>query len=232
MRRFVDTTAQSFGGAVVPKNGVFRYDLRRAPSLIRDTVGRDEFTARYELPVDEGVLYLTRTHPIVEHLAAHVMDTALDPIAESIARRCGVIYTNVEKRTTLLLLRLRYHIITKRRGEPDAQLLAEDCRVIGFWGAPDRAEWLDSGDAQIDQLLNARPTRNIEKPQATTFVEKVIDGFDDLRPHLDEYARWRGDEILDAHQRVRESTKATGVRYEIEPQLPPDVLGIYVYLPA
>ena len=63
-------------------------------------------------------------------------------------------------------------------------------------------------------------------------MQKVIDDFDLLRPHLEEYAGQRGDEILEAHRRVREATRLTGVKYEIEPQLPVDVLGIYVYLPA
>ncbi|MCK4511442.1 SWF/SNF helicase family protein [bacterium] len=231
--RFLNTAVQSYGGAIVPKKGVTRYDLRHTPSIVRDAVGMDGFTAKFELPVDEGVLHLTRTHPVIENLAAHVMDTALDPVADSIARRCGVIYTSaVETRTTLLLLRLRYHIITKRKGREDSQLLAEDCRVIGFCGAPDKAKWLDDDQDQIEQLLNAKPSRNIDAAQASGFVQKVIDDFDALRSHLDEYAKRRGDEILDAHRRVRESIKVTGVRYEIEPQLPPDMLGIYVFLPA
>jgi len=41
----------------------------------------------------------------------------------------------------------------------------------------------------------------------------------------------RGEELLEAHQRVRLATKTRNVRYRVEPQLPPDVLGIYVFLP-
>jgi len=52
-------------------------------------------------------------------------------------------------------------------------------------------------------------------------------------------ARQRGEELLEAHQRVRRASKARrssrgsygNVHYRVEPQLPPDVLGIYVYLP-
>jgi hypothetical protein len=54
---------------------------------------------------------------------------------------------------------------------------------------------------------------------------KLIDAAQDLRfPVLDE--------LLDAHRRVRTAAATKGVRYRVEPQLPPDVLGIYVYLPA
>ena len=42
---------------------------------------------------------------------------------------------------------------------------------------------------------------------------------------------YRDGELLEAHQRVRRASKIRKVRYRVEPQLPPDVLGIYVYLP-
>jgi hypothetical protein len=37
--------------------------------------------------------------------------------------------------------------------------------------------------------------------------------------------------ILTAHERVREAVKAKGLRHRVEPKLPVDVLGLYVYLP-
>jgi hypothetical protein len=44
-------------------------------------------------------------------------------------------------------------------------------------------------------------------------------------------AKARGEELLEAHRRVRQAAKMKDVSYRVEPQLPPDVLGIYVYLP-
>ena len=38
-------------------------------------------------------------------------------------------------------------------------------------------------------------------------------------------------DLLQAHQRVRAAAKTRNLRYRVEPQLPPDVLGIFVYLP-
>jgi hypothetical protein len=77
------------------------------------------FIARFDLPVKDSELYLSRTHPLVEGLATYVMDTALDPLGQGLARRCGVVRTSrVARRTTLLLVRLRYHIIT-RHGEQE-----------------------------------------------------------------------------------------------------------------
>jgi hypothetical protein len=44
-------------------------------------------------------------------------------------------------------------------------------------------------------------------------------------------ARRRGEEILEAHRCVRKAMRITGVAQRIEPKLPVDVLGVYVYLP-
>jgi hypothetical protein len=44
--------------------------------------------------------------------------------------------------------------------------------------------------------------------------------------------RLRGDELLAAHTRVRIAARMQGVRHSVEAQLPPDVLGVYVYLPV
>ncbi len=68
--------------------------------------------------------------------------------------------------------------------------------------------------------------------QAADFVQRVITGFEQLAPQLQAIAQQRGAELLDAHRRVRAAARIRGVKYEVVPQLPPDVLGIYVYLPA
>jgi len=135
----------------------------------------------------------------------------------------------VAGRTTLLLVRFRYHILTTVGGETKP-LLAEDCRVIGFRGTPASAEWLSATDAE--SLLEAAPDENVPDDVARNFVQRAIDDFDHVRPRLDQLARERGKELLAAHQRVRQAMRRTGVKYDIEPQLPPDVLGMYVYLPV
>jgi superfamily II DNA or RNA helicase len=207
------------------------FDLSETPQALKDAIGgRKVFQARFELPVQDGQLYLNRTHPIVEGLATHVMDTALDAITDSVARRCGVIRTEkVERRTTLLLTRFRFHIIAKQ-GDEEHPLLAEDCQVLAFTGSPDKAAWLEPDQAEA--LLDATPDANITADQATGFLQKVIDQFGSLSPHLEAVAQQRGNDLLEAHRRVRSASKLKGVRYRVEPQLPPDILGIYMFLPV
>ncbi|HOU14098.1 MAG TPA: helicase-related protein [Anaerolineae bacterium] len=230
VQRFVETAVQLHGGTVVHKPRYVEIHLPNHAAL-REAVGNgDGFAACFELPAPEGARYLTRTHPVVEGLATYVLDAALDPLLEGVARRSGVIRTRaVAIRTTLLLLRLRYHLVTQRDGQT-VELLAEDCQTVGFTGAPETAQWLTS-DA-VEALLNAEPAGNIAPQQATQFLERVLDGFDRLRPHLEETAQARGAALLEAHQRVRTAARLKGTRVDVRPHLPPDVLGIYVLLPA
>jgi len=125
-------------------------------------------------------------------------------------------------------VRFRYHIISIH-GEQEKPLLAEDCQVLAFEVSVQTPQWLDSANAEF--LLQAKPDANISSDQASDFIRKVVEGFDAFRPHLEEVARQQGEVLLEAHQRVRRASKIRNVRYRVEPQLPPDVLGIYVYLP-
>jgi hypothetical protein len=192
--------------------------------------GQARLLARFELPVPDGVAYLSRTHPAVEGLAAYVMDAALDPLLDGRARRCGALRTAaVPTRTTLLLLRLRHHVVTLRRGE-ESQLLAEECIVAGFRGAPESAIWLS--EAEAEALLDVEPAGNLLPQQAANFVRQVTDGIGHLRTHVDQLAVERAEELLEAHRRVRVASRQPGQRYDVRPQLPVDVLGVYVLLPG
>ena len=219
-------------GAQVSDGEPLRVNLREAPLALRDALGEQTpttFRARFSPPVQAGELLLNRTHPLVETLAAHTLDGALDPLGASPARRCGAIRTGaVERRTTLLLLRYRFHLL-QGRGAATEALLAEDCALLAFAGAPSQAEWLSEDQAVA--LLAAGVDANISAEQATAFISRVTEEFAALTPAIAAEARRRGDALLTAHQRVRAASRLTG-SYRVEPQLPADVLGIYCYLPS
>lgn len=230
VRRFVEE-ALAAHGAIVHGGDPVKIDLREVVRPLRETIAEgDEIVARFELPVEERVAYLERTHPVVERLAGYVMDTALGAEADGRARRAGAIRTTaVDRRTTLLLVRFRYHLLT-RRGADDERLLAEDCVTLAFEGAPESPTWLEP--ARAEALLGAAPAGNVTADQARDFVARVVEGFASIRPHVDRIAAERGRELLDAHRRVRQAASMRGVSQRVEPVLPADVLGVYVYLPV
>ncbi|MFN8176410.1 MAG: helicase-related protein [bacterium] len=233
---FVRTGLQA-AGATVTKGEPMRVVLRGLPGSLRDALGAlghtDEFEAVFRpaaLGNRDDRSLLARTHPFVEGLASWFLETALDPMAKSPARRCGVVRTKaVTKRTTLLLLRLRFHLVTRSRDGAERALLAEDQALAGFQGAADRAEWVPA--AELQPLLDAQPAGNPVPEADRHLLEEVRLRFDLLVPRLERIASERADELLDAHRRVRKAAQVSLRSLRVEPQ-PPDVLGLYVYLPV
>src|SRR5439155_677338 len=204
-------------------------DAREVARGLVDRLPAAEFRAAFTYPPPKGITYVGRTHPIVEAVAAHVVDGAIDPVVDGPARRCGAIRTRaVGLRTTLLVVRHRFEI-TERRRDGVRTEIAEECRLLAFRGAPEQAAWLD--DAGAKALLDVWPDANIAPEQATEFVRKVIGSLDRLTDHLVADAQARAVKLLESHQRVRAAARTVGHTSTVEPHLPVDVLGIYVLLP-
>lgn len=92
---FVREVARSCVAQLTEHADAVTLDFTEAARPVRELlVGLPQrFTARFDLPVADDEVHLSRTHPLVERLATHVLDTALDPQLDAIACRCGVIYT-------------------------------------------------------------------------------------------------------------------------------------------
>ena len=107
--------------------------------------------------------------------------------------------------------------------------IAEEVRILGFTGAPEVAEWLPPDVA--DALLDLPPTGNVLAEQAADALARVTHGMEALRPALEGLAVGRAADLAAEHERVRDVADLRG-RTTVTPQLPVDVLGVYVYLPA
>jgi len=231
VERFTREALQALGAIVSMAGPSLSVDLRGTPQALKDVLFSSlDLKARFAMPVQDDETYLHRTHNIVESLAAYVMDTALDPSQEGVAKRCGVIRSKaVLTRTTILMVRFRYHIITRKEGV-ETPLLAEDCRLVGFEGSPESMVWIP--EVEAEKLLLTIPDASVPPDTARGFLTPILEGFGAVWPELEKIAMSRGDELLAAHRRVRTESRHKGVSYSIEPQLPPDVLGLYVFLPV
>jgi superfamily II DNA or RNA helicase len=191
---------------------------------------------RTDLPVKPRAAYLDRTDPNVAAIARYVLESALDSVSpadprDRPARRCGVMVTSsVARRTTLLLVRYRFHLELPGRDGP-RQLVAEDAQLLAYRGQPAAAEWLSADE--VASLLAAVPSDNIHPDEATDFTERAVAALDVILPHLSAVADDLAVRLRDDHIRVREAG-GQRVRRQIavRAQKPADVLGVYVYLPG
>jgi superfamily II DNA or RNA helicase len=181
--------------------------------------------------IGRGEAALVRTDPAISAVASYVLDSALDAkaLGPRPARRCGVVTTDaVTTRTTLLLVRYRFHLtLPSRTGE--RQLVAEDARLLAYEGLPQRARWLDDDTAAA--LLAARATANTHEQTARNQITRDLNALPDLAAHLTEYGTRLAAELNASHRRVRKAYEEIVRGLKVVPQEPADVLGVYVYLP-
>ncbi|MFK0128186.1 DEAD/DEAH box helicase [Streptomyces nigra] len=181
--------------------------------------------------IGRGEAALVRTDPAIGAVASYVLDSALDAkaLGPRPARRCGVVTTDaVSVRTTLLLVRYRFHLtLPSRTGE--RQVVAEDARLLAYEGLPQRARWLDDDAAAA--LLGACATANTHELAARNAITRALDGLPGLADHLTEYGTRLAAELDASHRRVRKANEEIVRGLKVVPQEPADVLGVYVYVP-
>ncbi|MGD9485195.1 DEAD/DEAH box helicase [Streptomyces sp. TRM70308] len=204
-----------------------------APVVGADVVEHDRpIPFRSDPAVSRGEAALVRTDPVVGALAAHVLNTALDAQADGVrpARRCGVITTDaVATRTTLLLVRYRFHLtLPSRSGKK--QLVAEDARLLAFQGSPRNASWLT--DTEAAALLEASATENTDPYFGERTMSRILTGLPELTAYLEAYGEDLAAELDASHRRVRRASDALVQGLSVKAQKPADILGAYVYLPA
>ncbi|WNM29954.1 helicase-related protein [Streptomyces sp. Li-HN-5-11] len=224
------------------ESGDFTAQVGGTPAGLRDAlapvVGAEVIEKDREIPfrsdpaVARGEAALVRTDPVVGALASHVLNAALDTQAEGArpARRCGVITTDaVSTRTTLLLVRYRFHLtLPSRSGE--RQVVAEDARLLAFEGAPRSAVWLPPERAV--GLLDATASGNTDPHFGERTMTRILNQLPDVNDHLETYGDELAAELDAAHRRVRAASGEIVRGLSVTAQKPADILGAYVYLPA
>lgn len=217
------------------KNNRIEIRLTKETSrALRNAIGHEgTIRGRFDLPIEDKENYLCRTSPEIEGLASYVIETALDEVAaeeeQPIASRCGLVTTDaVTEKTTLLLVRYRYHLHVKKRGGEPKTLLAEEIITPAFSGTPENANWLNEEIAKT--LLDAKPCTNTSPSLAKAQIERLISTAKSIEPALNKIAKERAADLETAHNRVREQAKMSG-KATVEPMLPADLLGCFILLP-
>jgi superfamily II DNA or RNA helicase len=217
-------------GTLISANGRVEANLSDAPYALREVLGAGRFRASFSLPAAPGEVSLTRNHPVVEGLASYVTAAALDPTSRAIASRTGACESSeIDLPTFLVLLRMRFHII-RRKGSSTRQLLAEESRMVGFRGGIADPKWL--AEDEVARISAVRSVRAVTSDLARSLLQPAINALSVLEPYFADEIERRRQELLAAHCRVRTESGAKGVTYSADAYRPPDVLGVYAYLPA
>lgn len=232
VQRFITNAAQRLGGSLLPANHPDVFDLspgeQWAASRLSASPGRKDhiLTVTFTSPPPPGALYLHRTHPIIAAYCDAVLGQALGPEADRRFARCGAMVTNqVELRTSVLLLRLRYQLHDK------VEEYAEEIILAAFQRREGRLFWLEPLETAAMTLLEtALPVANLSAEERRQQVKWALEFLDSHEGWFEPILAHRVARLAESNQRLRSLTQATSL--EIVPHRPPDILGCYVLLPA
>ncbi|MCC5636271.1 DEAD/DEAH box helicase [Nostoc sp. CHAB 5844] len=200
--------------------------LSTIPNFLQPSLGDKPRLFTFTTPAPEGVEYVGRNHPLVEGLARHIIEDALSNNQEPVAARCGFTTTDtVTKRTTLLLVRLR-HLLNSPKHQ---SLLAEECAVVGFTGPPSNPIWLTPEEAK-SLLEQANPVSDAPSGIKKDEIEDLLSQITEIESDLELFARERSHSLSQSHRRVRAITQEGQI--QVKPQLPMDILGVYILQPG
>jgi superfamily II DNA or RNA helicase len=240
LEQFLTASLTSLGSTVSSTEDGFTAVTATLPLGARTSLPpglHDPLQFHADPPADRGHAVIARTDPAVQALARYVLESALDSTVashERPARRAGVMVTDaVRTRTTLLLVRLRFHLTLPTPSGP-RQKVAEDASVLAFEGSPHTAAWLV--DEEAERLVDARPAGNVPRPVAQQWMSGVLSGLDALQPVLAQVAEHRAQRLLDAHLRARAGASRDAERSRrgltVTPQQPVDILSVQLLMPT
>ncbi|CAG7637155.1 helicase-related protein [Rhodococcus opacus] len=213
----------------------FTARIDTVPAAVRDQLppSKDHrLIFHRSFPVPTGHSVLTRTDHTVEALSRYVLDSALDADANPTirpARRASVVRSSgIDKVTTLLVVRFRLEIVLPGSRTTITQV-AEDAQFLAYTANGEELTWLQTDD--VNKLLSTPATGNVADTLARTQLDRALSRLDDVREHLLERGHQVAEDIVTDHRTVRAASKTGGRAVKARLLPPPDVLGVYVFLP-
>lgn len=231
-RLFVERAMSRFGVPLEVRKAVLLAHVDALDSGLRERLAEHDLTGSVRLataePAPSGTALLTRTHPLTASLAEALVEASLDP--ESLSSlgigRVGAWPTAaVQQMTRLALLRVRFKLTIHARRE--RLLLAEEAALVAIQGGRIAAV----GEA-ARELLNAPAIADLAPVARERFVAKAKEDLPGLLGGpIAEFVRSRAQELMRDHARLR-TASGSASRVTVEAVLPPDVIGLFVLMPA
>ena len=229
VQRFLASACARLNAPLEPHRGQHRLHPQHLPEALRLRLADEAVVPEGSTkPLMLDLAELHRSHPLVSVLAEYLIETALQGTSAIAARSAATVTTDVDRVTTVVLLRLRHQLAWQRR-QGSFQMLAEECVALAIRGRSN-PEWLTGPEAA--RLLESTPAGNLPREVMQREVAKALLALEQDRPRLEDLARQRAAELLQDHERVRHAIerRASG-QHSVQACLPVDLVGVYVLLP-
>ncbi len=231
VEQFVIDALRFMGVQVEVKKDGYKIYTTNIPQRLRDLLSdKNETQVSFKSPTPAGYKYLGRNHPFTEHLSQHIINSALQGATQRAARSAVLRTADVKQKTVLFQLRVR-NVIAEQPS--NKQIVAEEMWLWGYRGEVNQKQFLNKETA-LNLLMSIKPTQNMEEGEKAYWLNEEMAWVHDeisFRLHTDEVALERAHHLVESHTRFKKLV--SGNKYKVvEPVLPMDVLGVYIFLPA
>lgn len=231
-RQFVERATARFGAPLEVRKTTLLAHVDALEASLRERLLEQGLAGTVRLatsePAPSGTALLTRMHPLTASLAEALVDASLD--TDSLPSlgigRAGAWPTPaVDHVTRVALLRIRFKLTIHARRE--GLLLAEEATLAAIQGD----KIVGVGD-RARELLNAPASADLAPVARDRFIAKAKDDLPALlHGAIAHFAQSRAEELMADHARLRAASGGAS-RVTVEAVLPPDVIGLYVLMPA
>ena len=217
------------GGTINTSGKGYKINPQNLPGHLRELLPNHNFPAiSFESPTPEGFYYIGRNHRFTEQLCQFLLALAFEQkdSYERIARASVIQTDKVKVKTTIIQFRVRNVI---KEVQSKMENISEEMYLWGFEGSNPDSQPLDY--AACKQLLfEAQSDRQLSLERQQSELENQLKLFEGRKEQFIKLAEERAIALKDAHGSFKELVG--GRRYEaVYPILPPDILGVYVFIP-
>lgn len=231
-KRFVESAMSRFGVPLEKKRNLYLAHVHALQHTLKEKLEERGLDPSVKLamtePAPSGAALLTRTHPLTASLAESLVEASLDQEALpdlGIGRVGAWPTTAVTNMTRVALLRVRYKLTVHARKE--RLLLAEEAALVALQGTDIVATGEDArvflSTPAVADLATIARDRLISTAQAE--LPGLLEG------PLAQFVNQRAAELIEDHARLRAAAGSIS-RVSVEAVLPPDVIGLFVLMPA
>lgn len=181
-------------------------------------------------PTPKHYMYIGRNHTFVEDLSRAVVNDSVNGGELGACRALVMETTEVKKRTTILLMRVR-SVIRDKKIE-NRELVGEEMIFVGYRGKIENHDFLTQEEAK-QLFLHSMASGDMDLPTQKTLLSNAIRWINnetELRQHTDEIALEKASHLVEAFAKYRTYLKASEYQV-VEPVLPMDVIAAYLFVP-
>ena len=227
VENFVVLAIRHLGGDIQKSGeGYLLYKTGLPPSLFH-LFEKDSIKIMFKIPLEDGFKYVARNHPLVDALSQILIAESRKPQSRYAVSRAAVIrHSAFETTTTVALFRVRNVIESLATKD---QIVTEELHLWGYRGEPDDKDWLD--EKVWMELLDLKADGEVAPAEKLDFFEDAMDEILEVDSLRNDLARKQAEKLIEAHDRFRKAVRSRKEFQVVEPILPMDIMGIYVFVP-